>query len=189
MKRISSIVLDYPLSPMRRRHSLAVATTAVALNTRYRLGIDGDELYEAGLHHDLAREWESEALVRFSVDEQVEVSDEELAHPVLLHAPVAAVVLERAGMSHAQVLAVRHHTLGSSEMGLMGKALFCADYLEPNRTHLNDEERRLLLQEATIEALCLRVLERAWQWRRSEGKTISRASRAFYRSLMAEERA
>ena len=186
MKRINSIELEYTLSPKRLLHSRAVAAFAVDLNTRYRLGVDCDELYQAGLHHDLAREWDSEALLRFAVEEQVEVSEEELSHPVLLHAPVGAVLLERAGMSRAQVLAVRHHTLGSSEMGVMGQALFCADYLEPNRTHLSGEERAGLLEEASIEALCVKVIEREWQWRIEQGKPISGASRAFHRFLKGD---
>ncbi len=171
---------------MRSRHSRAVADLAVALADRYRLAVDCDELSQACLYHDLAREWASEALVRFTIDEQVDVSREELDHPVLLHAPVAAAILARAGMSHAQVLAVRHHTLGSSEMGAMGQALFCADYLEPNRTHLTDEDRARLLAEESIEALCIRVIEREWQWRRQAGKAIAGASQAFYRCLKGE---
>ena len=182
----NSIDLEYSLSPERLLHSRAVAALAVSLSDRYGLTVDSDELYQAGLHHDLAREWGNEALVRFTIDEQVEVTDEELAHPVLLHAPVAAEVLSRAGMSRAQLRAVRHHTLGSREMGVMGQALFCADYLEPNRTHISDEERARLLEEETIEALCLKVIEREWRWRIQTGRSIARASEAFHRYLKGD---
>ena len=182
----NSIDLEYTLSPKRLRHSRAVADFAVSLSDRYGLAVDDDELYQAGLHHDLAREWGDEALLRFTIDEQVAVTDEELAHPVLLHAPVAAVVLERAGMIRAQVLAVRHHILGSSEMGVMGRALFCADYLEPNRTYISDEERARLLEEETIASLCLKVVEREWRHLIQTGRSIAHASEAFRRSLKEE---
>lgn len=165
------------------RHSQGVGQMAVMLNERYALGFADDELHRVGLYHDLAREWREEDLVRFATEGDLAVSEEELAHPILLHAPVAAAILERAGMDRPQLLAVRHHTLGSEEMGTFGMAIFCADYMEPNRTHLTDEDRALMLEEPTIEMLCVRVIEREWQWRRGEGRAIALASRAFYRHL------
>lgn len=179
----NSIELELTLSSARMRHSRGVAEMATAINDRYNLGFASSELYDVGLYHDLAREWESGALLDFVAEHDLAVSEEEMAHPVLLHAPVGAAILEQAGMDRSQVVAVRHHTLGSSEMGRLGFALFCADYIEPNRTHLDDADRALLLEEETIEALCVKVIEREWQWREARGKTIARASRAFFHYL------
>lgn len=179
----NSIDLDLHLSARRLAHSRGVAEMAVAINRRYALHCSDDELYAAGLYHDIAREWEGEALLRFVAEHHLAVSEEEMAHPVLLHAPVGAAILAQAGMGDRQVLAVRHHTLGSSEMGTFGQVIFCADYIEVTRTHLDEHDRALLLEEETIEALCVKVIEREWRWREREGRPISLAGRAFYRYL------
>ena len=107
-----------------------------------------------------------------------------LAHPVLLH-PGGRRGAERRHEPRSGV-GGRHHTLGSSEMGVMGRALFCADYLEPNRTYISDEERARLLEEETIASLCLKVVEREWRHLIQTGRSIAHASEAFRRSLKEE---
>ncbi|HPK47198.1 MAG TPA: hypothetical protein PLT42_05225, partial [Sphaerochaeta sp.] len=64
--------------------------------------------------------------------------------------------------------------------------LFCADYLEPNRTYISDEERSRLLEEGTIASLCIKVIEREWRYLIQTGRSIAHASEAFYRSLKEE---
>ncbi len=50
------------------------------------------------------------------------------------HGPAAAILLRREGLDDAELLrAVRWHTLGSRKFGLLGKALYAADFLEPGR--------------------------------------------------------
>lgn len=51
------------------------------------------------------------------------------------HGPAAATLLRREGVNDAELLqAIRWHTLGSRKFGLLGKALYAADFLEPNRS-------------------------------------------------------
>ena len=182
----NSIAIDFNLNAKRLAHSRGVAETAIAINKRYDLHCSDEKLYPTGLYHDIAREWDSEALVRYAREHNLAVSEEEMAHPVLLHAPVGAAILAQAGMDGQQVLAVRHHTLGSSEMGTFGQIIFCADYIEPTRTYLDDTDRARLLEEETIEALCMKIIEREWRWRRDSGREASLAGRAFYRYLEEE---
>lgn len=53
--------------------------------------------------------------------------------PKLLHGPAAAERL--AGDADPELLdAIRFHTLGSPRFGLLGRALYLADFLEPGRT-------------------------------------------------------
>ena len=50
------------------------------------------------------------------------------------HGPAAAILLRRAGVDDPELLhAVRWHTLGSAGFGLLGRALYAADFLEPGR--------------------------------------------------------
>ncbi len=50
------------------------------------------------------------------------------------HGPAAALLLRRDGVRDAELLhAVRWHTLGSRKFGLLGKALYAADFVEPGR--------------------------------------------------------
>jgi len=62
----------------------------------------------------------------------------------LIHGPAAARRAAQEGESDLGVLAaVRWHSLGSPEWDAVGRALYCADFLEPGRTH--DPEGRAAL--------------------------------------------
>lgn len=172
------------LSPRRLLHSRGVAQMAIALNERYGLGYEKGELYQMGLCHDLAREWDTLALVKAVHEHGIEVSEEELQSPVLLHAPVAAYLLSGSGLGDEALTAIRHHSLGSTAMGVMGALLYCSDYLEINRTHLTEHERVRLLGEPTIEALTLAIVECDRTWRRGQGLPVALASDELYHDLL-----
>ena len=54
--------------------------------------------------------------------------------PNAWHGPVAAALLQREGVDDPELLhAIRWHTLGSAGFGLLGRALYAADFLEPGR--------------------------------------------------------
>jgi 2-amino-4-hydroxy-6-hydroxymethyldihydropteridine diphosphokinase len=59
-----------------------------------------------------------------------------LAGPVeLLHGPASAARAETEGETDRGVLdAVRYHSLGYAEWDMPGRALYCADFLEPGRS-------------------------------------------------------
>lgn len=59
----------------------------------------------------------------------------------LRHGPASAARAQAEGETDRGVLdAVRYHSLGLAEWDMVGRALYCADYLEPGRTF--DRERR-----------------------------------------------
>ena len=63
----------------------------------------------------------------------------------LLHGPAAAARLRELGMVDKDVLrAVSFHTVGHPDLGLIGRLLYLADYLEPGRPF--DEELRAELR-------------------------------------------
>ncbi|MDE2762798.1 MAG: hypothetical protein OXQ94_18215 [Gemmatimonadota bacterium] len=54
--------------------------------------------------------------------------------PNARHGPAAAILLRREGVDDPELLhAIRWHTLGSADFGLLGRALYAADFLEPGR--------------------------------------------------------
>ena len=58
-----------------------------------------------------------------------------------MHGPAAAARAKAEGELDRGVLdAVRYHSVGLAEWDMVGRILYCADYLEPGRDH--DTERR-----------------------------------------------
>lgn len=144
----------------RFTHSVSVALTNIRLSHMFGESLDDEKLYAGGLLHDICREWKNEKLFAFVEEHHVRLEAEERSAPCLLHAPVAAALLEEAGYEEAIATAIRWHTLGSVSMGRMGLVMFISDYLEPLRTHINDQERGELLHHDGLEAVALAILEK-----------------------------
>ncbi|MXI85737.1 bis(5'-nucleosyl)-tetraphosphatase (symmetrical) YqeK [Sphaerochaeta halotolerans] len=173
------------LPPQRYQHSVAVGETCVRLQHQYQEKFDEQELYQCGLMHDIARDWKVSALTQFAEEHHLSLEKEERDFAVLLHAPVGAALLEERGFPKQLCIAVRYHTIGSIHMGRMGLLLYIADYIEPNRMHLDDGDRASLLGEPTLEALCIRILEAESMHLRSKGKEITHSGLAL-RTLLKE---
>jgi 2-amino-4-hydroxy-6-hydroxymethyldihydropteridine diphosphokinase len=57
----------------------------------------------------------------------------------LLHGPAAAERLREEGVADTELLdAVAYHTIGDVRLATLGRALYAADFLEPERTFLAD---------------------------------------------------
>lgn len=175
--------LKESLSEKRYRHSKAVAQTCLLLNDRYELHLDTTELCSCALMHDMVREWSREQLVDYALAHHLKLSSEEREYPVLLHAPVGASLLAARAFSEQVCTAVRYHTVGSIHMGKMGLLLYIADYLEPNRMHLCDQDRELLLALPKPEDLCLAVLKQERAYLVAKGKQISFSGEELYQFL------
>lgn len=76
-----------------------------------------------------------------------------MSNPGLLHAKAGMVLAEEEyGIKDTQILhAIRVHTTGEADMGLLDKILFVADYIEPNRCEAPrlEEIRKLALVIST----------------------------------------
>jgi len=60
------------------------------------------------------------------------------------HGPASAARAKADGETDRGVLdAVRYHSMGLAEWDMVGRALYCADYLEPGRPHDSDERAAL----------------------------------------------
>jgi len=157
----------------------------VDLSQQYQEHLDENLLRACGLMHDMAREWTDDQLLTFAHEHELNLEAEEWEYPVLLHAPVAAELLAQRDFPTELCLAVRHHSLGSKNMGRMGLVLYLADYLEPNRSHLDAQLRAELLKAPSLEGLCLKVMEMEGEYLRKKGKKSSEVSQSLRQFLDA----
>lgn len=143
------------LSDKRFRHSLDVRDTAVKLAEFY--GADSRKAALAGLLHDCARDLPEEKLLVLARQNHIPVDEVDEALPIILHAPVGALLAERQfGVRDPVVLkAIALHTLGDKDMTLLDKIIFVADKAEPGRAFPGVQE----LQE-----IMWRDLDRAMLW-------------------------
>jgi len=121
------------LDSKRYTHSLRVMDTTVRLAGIY--GADREKAAVAGLLHDCAREVPGERLLALARQHALEITKVEEALPVLLHAPVGALMARwDFGVHNIAVLrAISRHTLGGVSMSLLDKIVFVADKVEPGR--------------------------------------------------------
>ncbi len=104
----------------------------------------------------------------------------------LLHGPAAAEAARQHGdCTDAEVLdAVRWHTVGSTTWGALGRALYCADYLEPGRDFHRRRRRELATRYPEDP---VGVLREVAGWRRhfadDEGWEVPAQTRQFWESL------
>jgi HD superfamily phosphohydrolase YqeK len=88
--------------------------------------------------HDAVRDATPEQLAHWAADSP--------GPPAVQHGPASAAHARAEGETDRGVLdAVRYHSLGLAEWDMVGRILYCADFLEPGREF--DRERRAELAE------------------------------------------
>lgn len=123
----------------RRAHIERVAALMASVAERMELAdVDRTRWVAAAFLHDALREAAAETL-RPLVPESLRDLP-----AGMLHGPAAAERLAAEGVTDADLLrAVAYHTLGHPDLDDLGKALYCADFLEPGRTYLTEEHTSL----------------------------------------------
>lgn len=103
----------------------------------------------------------------------------------LLHGPAAATLLQRDGERRADVLdAIRFHTVGHVDWGMLGKALYMADFLEPGRKFSRKDRYFLSLQVPTaFDGVFRQVVRMRLEWTVREGNFIFPETLALWNSL------
>lgn len=121
------------LSPKRMKHVCGVTETAERLAKRF--DAEPRQARLAGLLHDCAREYSKAELLEIAAARDLPCTALERAAPVLLHAPVGALLAKEVyGVEDTQVLrAIALHTTGGAAMTLLDKIVYLADMIEPNR--------------------------------------------------------
>lgn len=106
--------------------------------------------------------------------------------PSILHGPAAAVRLREEGVDDPELLqAVAFHTLGHPDFGLLGRALYAADFLEPGRSFRSRWRGRLRrrapagMDEVLVEILAARMTHLL-----RERSTVRPETLAFWNALV-----
>ena len=136
------------LSAKRYRHTINVKKMAVALAKRY--GADPEKAELAALLHDSAKELPPAQLLQIFQDNAI-IAENAQARPVPIWHGIAAAILcqTRWGVTDPEILsAIRCHTTGKRNMGLLDKILFLADMISAERDYPGvDEHRTLAFQD------------------------------------------
>lgn len=166
------------VSDRRRAHIDRV----VALLAKWaeRLGLPDDEASRwltAGVLHDALRDAPASMLRALTGDGTTAAE--------LLHGPAAAVRAEQDGERRQDVLdAVRHHTVGSPDWSRTGKALYMADFLEPERDFLVAERAYVAAHVPhDFDAAFRQCVRLRLQWSLSQGGELYPQSVALWNAV------
>ncbi|GIW13557.1 MAG: hypothetical protein KatS3mg062_0996 [Tepidiforma sp.] len=171
-RQVESVRAAYGSLPRGlRQHVARVAREARDLAARWDADPDRAELAAWG--HDLFRAHPPAEQLRLATEAGLPITEADRREPVLLHGPIAAVVLrERFLLTDDEVLAaVRDHTLGAPAMPLLAKIILLADKFEPRKRRRDPvlrEIRRLARRDLDTALLCWAdwkwVQERTFGW-------------------------
>lgn len=142
MEQLEPIVVRL-LNPNRVRHVLGCRNTAVELARRW--GADETDAARAGMLHDITKALDGPLQLTVCQEYGKILDAFSRKYPKTLHALTGSLVAERIFGENPQVVeAIRNHTTGRAEMGLLETIIYVADYMEPNRDFPGVEELREL---------------------------------------------
>lgn len=156
------------VTPKRRAHIERV--TALLDDWAMQLGLGANEArawHDAGRLHDALRDAPEDVLRALAGDPPGYAVE-------MLHGPAAAERLITDGETRIDLLeAIRHHTVGSSEWGRLGRALYMADYLEPGRKFSRGDRAYLAAQVPhDFDATFRQVVRARLEWSLREGMRL-----------------
>jgi HD superfamily phosphohydrolase YqeK len=134
--------------------------------------------HDAGIFHDALRD-APEAELRSLAGDATGYTTE------MLHGPAAAARMAADGESRRELLdAVRFHTVGSSDWGRLGRALYMADYLEPGRKFSRSDRAYLASQVPhDFDATFRQVLRARLEWSLREGMRLFTEAVALWNAV------
>ena len=166
-------------SPKRLEHIRRVAALLDQWGAAMSLPVtEWDRWLRAGWLHDALRDAPAERLRSLVPGSDW---DEDL-----LHGPAAAAKAraERTEGDDEVLLAVEWHSVGCAEWGMTGKALYCADFLDPGRKF--DRDARAALARRFPDApdeVFREVVTRRMQWTERSGWPLLEPTRRLWNSL------
>ena len=143
----------------RYNHSLGVMYTAQALAMRYNFPIYSAGV--AGILHDCAKEMTNDELLKFCLENDIIMSDDEQICQYLLHSKVGAYIAKhKYKIKDTDVIdSIRFHTTGHPNMSLREKIIFVADYIEPNRYPIDQLDIIRYTAFQDIDMACAMILQ------------------------------
>ena len=138
-------------------HIYRVRDVALELAAPHNIDLQRAEL--GALAHDVCRAVPGEDLIRMASELDVPVSDVEQDFPLLLHGPVGAELLRKEEDLNDDILyeAVRWHSTAHASLDPLGKLVFLADKLDPQKAVVYSYQGKL--RDMALESLDLALLE------------------------------
>ena len=138
-------------------HIYRVRDVALELAVPHKINLQQAEL--GALAHDVCRAVSGEDLIRMASELGVSVSDVEYDFPLLLHGPVGAEVLRKEEDCRDEILceAVRWHSTAHASLRPLGKLIFLADKLDPQKAAAYSYQAKL--HDMAMESLDMALLE------------------------------
>ncbi len=181
LKRAEALIRE-DLKNGRWVHTRGVKETAVWLARIHRAS--EEKAAFAALLHDWAKHAPKEDFERLIEQGLLPEGEEALGMPKLYHAYLAAYWIEHEfGVSDPEILeAVRYHSTGSPGLGLCGRILFVADYIEPGR-ELRKIDAIRALAEKDLNGAVREVLRRKLLYLVEKGRPVHCRAVAFWNEL------
>lgn len=173
------------ISSERYIHSLGVAYTACALAMNYKYE-PCERAFIAGLLHDCAKYEKTEQIIYEAEQHMIYLNEYDMRNPSLIHAKLGPIVAqEEYGIFDWEVQeAIKNHTTGAPNMGLLEKIVYVADYIEPNRDGLLPRVHKI--QQVAFEDIdmaVLMVMENTLKHLQDDGKEIDPTTQYAYEAF------
>ena len=169
------------VTPARRGHIERVAELAGRWATAMSVPeVERRRWLRAVWLHDALRDAPESELKRWAPDAPGPMD--------LRHGPASAARAKAEGESDRGVLdAVRYHSVGLAEWDMVGRSLYCADYLEPGRKHAREWRAELANRVPSEPAAVLREVATARVGHTvSSGRPLLEPTVRFWNSLVAD---
>lgn len=171
---------EFKITPKRKEHIYSTAKSAILLAKLN--GADVVKATKSALLHDISKYLTEEDLTRYGVTEKAEYLPKSCRHQV-----TGALLAKSAyGETDEEILdAIKAHTTGEENMTLLQKIVFCADYIEENRSFSGVEEIRALTY-ADLNAGILAILKNTIEYLSGTGEEISPITQKVYDQLRSK---
>lgn len=179
------------LSKPRYDHSVSVAETASGIGKKLGLPeTDINELYTAGLLHDIAKELpkpeQAEIIKRYG-----KLTEEDENCPSTLHQLAGAYLARKLFKINDRIFGmIRYHCTGSPDMTLCEKIIFISDYIEPLREHRSCvllrryfTEREFCTDERLIDLTAVKCCKRTLDLLNAKGYPVHPLTQKTYEKL------
>ncbi|MCL1924809.1 MAG: nicotinate-nucleotide adenylyltransferase [Defluviitaleaceae bacterium] len=134
------------LKEKRYKHIFGVAEEAMALAKHYNINEEKAKI--AALFHDIAKEYTREQIDEHIKKYNTQMPPLTITQTPLIHGFIGADLAEEQGIQNKDILdAIRYHTIGRSNMGMLEKIIYIADAFEPNRIFPEREKLKSLAYE------------------------------------------
>jgi HD superfamily phosphohydrolase YqeK len=167
------------VSPERLEHIQRVAE--LTASWAEEIGVPDSER-----HRWLRAVWLHDALRDAPAEELEQLAADTPGPPALRHGPASAARARALGEDDRGVLdAIRYHSIGLAEWDMVGRILYCADYLEPGRPFQREQRSQLAQRLPTDPGGVLREVARSRLIHLVEsGWPILEPTRRFWNSLV-----